>query len=208
MNVLIINYEYPPIGGGAGKVSQHLAVEFVKAGHHVSVLTSKYDELVGTSVEDKVKVYRCNASRKKIDRSSFSEMILFNIVAANQLSNVIRNDNIEVALVFFSIPCGPLGILLKKIYKIPFCISMHGLDVPGTEEKFDFVHDIVTSKLTEYVAFIESLLMQKGYENAKNEARVISAILDGIGFHALMMMEEYPLDEMEDYLINKYCNDE
>ena len=75
-------------------------------------------------------------------------------------------------------------------------------------EKFDFVHDIVTSKMTEYVAFFEELLIQVGHENAKNEARVISAILDGIGFHALMMMEDYPLDEMEEYLIKKYCNNE
>ena len=75
-------------------------------------------------------------------------------------------------------------------------------------EKFDFVHDIVTSKMTEYVAFFEALLIQVGHENAKNEARVISAILDGIGFHALMMMEDYPLDEMEEYLIKKYCNNE
>ena len=75
-------------------------------------------------------------------------------------------------------------------------------------EKFDFVHDIVTSKMTEYVAFIEALLIQAGYENARNEARVISAILDGIGFHALMMIDDYPLDEMEEYLIKKYCNNE
>jgi len=72
-------------------------------------------------------------------------------------------------------------------------------------EKFDFVHKIVTSKMTEYVGFIESLLTQMGYKSANSEARVISAILDGIGFHALMMMDEYPLAEMEDYLIKKYC---
>jgi len=72
-------------------------------------------------------------------------------------------------------------------------------------EKFNFVHEIVTSKMTEYVGFIESLLTQMGYKSANSEARVISAILDGIGFHALMMMDEYPLAEMEDYLIKKYC---
>ena len=74
-------------------------------------------------------------------------------------------------------------------------------------EKFDFVHDIVTSKMTEYVALVEALLIQAGHENPRNEARVISAILDGIGFHALMM-DDYPLDEMEEYLLKKYCNNE
>ena len=72
-------------------------------------------------------------------------------------------------------------------------------------EKFDFVHKIVSSKMTEYVGFVEALLVQIGYQNANSEARVISAILDGIGFHALMMADEYPLAEMETYLIKKYC---
>ncbi len=72
-------------------------------------------------------------------------------------------------------------------------------------EKFEFVHEIVTSKMTEYVGFIETLLVQIGYQNANSEARVIAALFDGIGFHALMMVEEYPLAEMEAYLIKKYC---
>jgi len=72
-------------------------------------------------------------------------------------------------------------------------------------EKFDFVHEIVSSKMTEYVGFMEALLVQMGYQNANSEARVVAAILDGIAFHALMMMDEYPLADMEAYLIKKYC---
>lgn len=74
--------------------------------------------------------------------------------------------------------------------------------------KFDFIHEQVTSKVKEFFAFIELLLAQMGYENPQKEAMVIGAILDGIGFHALMMTDEYPLDEMKDYLIKKYCNEE
>ena len=74
--------------------------------------------------------------------------------------------------------------------------------------KFDFIHDLVTSKVTEFIGFIELLLSQMGFKDPGNEARVIAAILDGIGFHALMMIDEYPLDEMEEYLIKKYCNEE
>jgi AcrR family transcriptional regulator len=75
-------------------------------------------------------------------------------------------------------------------------------------EKFDFVHDIVNGKLTEYYTVIEALLNEIGFENAFAEARVISGILDGMGFHALMLKEDFPLDEMEEYLIKKYCNND
>ena len=75
-------------------------------------------------------------------------------------------------------------------------------------EKFDFVHEIVTGKLTEVFAVIEAVLAEIGYKNAFAEARIISGILDGMAFHALMLKEDYPLDEMEAYLIKKYCNND
>ena len=75
-------------------------------------------------------------------------------------------------------------------------------------DKFDFVHDIVSAKYTEYVNMIETLLTQRGHKDALGEARVLSALLDGMGIQALMAKEDYPLDEMEKYLIKKYCNED
>ena len=75
-------------------------------------------------------------------------------------------------------------------------------------DKFDFVHDIVATKNTEYVSMIQALLTQIGYKDALGEARVISALLDGMGIQALMARDGYPLDEMEEYLIDKYCNND
>jgi hypothetical protein len=41
----LINYEYPPIGGGAATATYHTACELVKQGHQILVLTAKYQEL-------------------------------------------------------------------------------------------------------------------------------------------------------------------
>ena len=72
-------------------------------------------------------------------------------------------------------------------------------------EKFEFVHDIVTAKMVQYVNLLESIFNKLGYQNPKGEARLISALFDGLGIHTLMIREDYPLDEMEQFLINKYC---
>jgi len=72
-------------------------------------------------------------------------------------------------------------------------------------DKFDFVHDIVTSKLNEYVSLLEGLLTQIEYPNSLGEARIIAALFDGIGIQSLIIKNDYPLDEMEKYLIKKYC---
>lgn len=72
-------------------------------------------------------------------------------------------------------------------------------------DKFDFIKELVVAKLNEYTILLSSLLEQIGFENAINEAQLIGGLFDGIGFQYLVIGKEYPLDEMEKYLIEKYC---
>jgi AcrR family transcriptional regulator len=73
-------------------------------------------------------------------------------------------------------------------------------------DKFPFVREIVNSKLNEYGKFIGGLLSQLGFEHAREEGLLIAALFDGLGMHYIILREDYPLDEMERFLINKYCN--
>ncbi len=45
MRILIINYEFPPIGAGGGKASQKIAASLVDMGHSVRVITSRPTQL-------------------------------------------------------------------------------------------------------------------------------------------------------------------
>ncbi len=72
-------------------------------------------------------------------------------------------------------------------------------------DKFDFVKEMARSKLNEYVAFFGGMLGQIGFENPREEAMIIAGLFDGIGVQYLVIGKDYPLDEMEDFLIKKYC---
>ncbi len=41
MRILIVNYEFPPIGAGGGQASQKIAQCLVEKGHSVRVITSR-----------------------------------------------------------------------------------------------------------------------------------------------------------------------
>lgn len=75
-------------------------------------------------------------------------------------------------------------------------------------DKFPFVKKFVEQKMNEYVGFIGHLLKEIGFENSKEEAQLIAGLFDGIGFQYLVIGKEYPLDEMEKYIIDKYCKHE
>ena len=45
MRILVINYEYPPIGGGGGFVTRDILEHIAQCGHSVSIVTSCFNGL-------------------------------------------------------------------------------------------------------------------------------------------------------------------
>ncbi|HRX00054.1 MAG TPA: hypothetical protein P5280_11215, partial [Cyclobacteriaceae bacterium] len=57
-----------------------------------------------------------------------------------------------------------------------------------------------------YVGFIESQLKQLDFKDPVGESRLLAALFDGIAVQYMVVRDEYPLDEVEKYLIDKYCH--
>jgi len=131
MKILIINSEYPPIGGGAGNASSNIARVFVQRGQDVWVLTSRWDDLPFEETRDGVRVVRLSTLRRKQDRSNALEQISFIFAASFRAAGLIREFKPEVTLAFFGLPCGAVALLLKWIYRVPYIVSLRGGDVPG-----------------------------------------------------------------------------
>ncbi|HII00174.1 TPA: glycosyltransferase family 4 protein [Methanosarcinaceae archaeon] len=65
MKILMLNYEYPPLGGGGGNVTKALAEELVASGHSVDVVTMGFKGLKKVEVINGVNIYRLSCIRKK-----------------------------------------------------------------------------------------------------------------------------------------------
>jgi len=72
-------------------------------------------------------------------------------------------------------------------------------------EKFDFIQDLASQKMSAYLHLFEDLLNKIGFKNAKDEALLIGALLDGIAMQFLVIHNDYPLDKFKALLIQKYC---
>lgn len=73
-------------------------------------------------------------------------------------------------------------------------------------DKFQFIHDIANSKMTGYLILLEDLMTKIGIPDPKTEARILATFFDGLALHFMMMKEDYPLEEVQQMLIDKYCN--
>lgn len=133
MHVFLLNYEYPPIGGGAATATEQIAMAMVRQGHAVTVITAAFLDLPGEADAQGVRVIRVPALRRQVDRSSILEMFSYLVSAFFRLPRLVRRFRPDACLCFFSLPCGPLGWLLKRCWGIPYVIALRGGDVPGAE---------------------------------------------------------------------------
>lgn len=129
--ILFINYEFPPLGGGAATQSKILAKALVELGHEVAVLTSWHKDLRSYEEVDGYKIYRIKSLRSKRYQCNLLEMASFIILGIFNSAKIIQGFKPQVSLAFFSIPSGAVSYFLKKRFNLPYVISLRGGDVPG-----------------------------------------------------------------------------
>jgi len=144
MRILIINSEYPPIGGGAGNASAHIAAQLEKLGYNVAIVTSRFGKLPHKEQSENIAIYRVPSIRRRQDRSNVLEQIIFILSASFWTLSLIPHFRPNATLAFFGVPSGAIAWLIKMVYQIPYVISLRGGDVPGFRPyDFHFYHKLV-----------------------------------------------------------------
>ena len=159
MKILLLNSEFPPIGGGAGNASANIALHLVTQGHEVLVMTVRHASLPHEETWCGVRIVRVPASRKHMDRSCLLEQVSFILVGSLWAASVLKKFPAQVVLAFFGVPAGPIAWLMLKQYGIPYMISMRGGDVPGFRPyDFSTYHRLVAPFLRQIWQDADSLV--------------------------------------------------
>nr|WP_246197972.1 glycosyltransferase family 4 protein [Solidesulfovibrio aerotolerans] len=127
----MLNYEYPPLGGGAGNATANMARELALLGHRVRVVTAAFAGQPRRDVVDGYELWRIPAVRRQADHCSPLEMLTFLASALVALPFMQGRFRADACICFFGIPCGPAAWLLKVLCGVPYIVSLRGGDVPG-----------------------------------------------------------------------------
>ena len=198
MNLLIVNYEYPPLGGGAANASWNIARSLAEQGHDITVLTSSFGNLRGWSFENGVSVYRCKSWRRAVEKSNILEMASYVASSFFAIPSLAGKKKFRGAIVFFSFPCGPLGLYAKYAFDIPYVVSLRGGDVPGAEPGLRHFHAIL--KPLRRKIFENALVVASPSEGLKRMARAadpvsVEVIPNGVDFEFFKPLQEGKRDE-------------
>ena len=144
LKILMLNYEFPPIGGGGGVVSSELCRQLVKMGHHVDVVTMHYRDLPRAESLDGVNIFRTPALRKRGDLCRTHEMASYLLGAGPRTMRLIKRTRHDIIHAHFMIPTAPLAWLAARLTGRPFIVTCHGSDVPGhNPQRFVRTHKLI-----------------------------------------------------------------
>jgi len=131
MRILLINYEYPPLGGGAGNATRNMAREMAALGHTVFVMTARFADLPHEETVDGYTVIRIPSRRRAKDRSNVIEMLSFLLSSLWAVIAWRRRIRADACIAYFGIPGAPAAWVQRILFGVPYIVSLRGGDVPG-----------------------------------------------------------------------------
>jgi glycosyltransferase involved in cell wall biosynthesis len=138
MRILVLNYEYPPLGGGAGVATAALARGLVEQGVRVDVVTAsaelgerRAEPRDAASVElPGLQLYRVRSRRIGVHEAGMMGAATYLASAYPVVRRLLRTNHYDLLHVFFSLPTGALLPLLD-LRGMAVVVSLRGSDVPG-----------------------------------------------------------------------------
>jgi glycosyltransferase involved in cell wall biosynthesis len=138
MRVLLLNYEYPPCGSGAGLSTEALAeglamrgvaVDVVAGGDHASSDPRLYwdGEADGEGV---VTIHRVSSHRRAAHEAGVRGAMGYLSAALPVVRRLLEREQYDVVHFVFSLPTAAMLPLLD-LHGAPIIVSLRGSDVPG-----------------------------------------------------------------------------
>lgn len=146
MKVLLINYEFPPAGGGAGYATLNIAKRLRSMGIEADILTAKVDESRDGDEIEGVPVYRAASWRKGLHDCGLRGALTFLMSASIRRFKLHSAKEYDLEHIFFALPTGLLRFMPGPSRKIPAVISLRGSDVPGYDpfnKKVEIIHSLI-----------------------------------------------------------------
>jgi len=143
MNILMINYEFPPIGGGAGQA--HLAILKQYAGKsdlRVDVLASAPKPgFAVQKLSENVTLYTVGVHKKNLHYWRKIEVVEWVLKATGPYRRLLRENRYDLVHAFFGLPTG--WLCYRTANRLPYIISLRGSDVPGGHARLQLEYKLL-----------------------------------------------------------------
>jgi len=131
MRVLVVIYEFPPVGGGGGRVAEDICRGLVQLGHEVLVMTAHMKGLPRREKVHGIDILRISSGRKSPFKAGLWSMSGYVLAGFIKGLSLVRSWKPDVIHVHFAVPSGAAVYPISKLTGIPYILTAHLGDIPG-----------------------------------------------------------------------------
>lgn len=175
----MLNYEFPPLGGGAATATFNLLKELAKEEDcFVDLVTSSSGKHTEEQFSQNIRIFYLDIGKNgNVHQQTNRDLLLYAWKSWNFARKLKEKNKYDLVHAFFGIPCGFVAMFLR----IPYVVSLRGSDVPFYSEKyrildkifFFWLSKIIWKKAVKVVANSEGLRQLALKTAPKQEIEVI-----------------------------------
>ena len=146
MRVLMLNYEYPPLGGGAGNATRWLLEEFGRRDDvAVDLVTTSTGRARIDEVASNIRIHFVDIGKdERLHFQSNRDLLAYSWHARRVVRTLLGANVYACCHAFFGIPCGYLAMHTG----LPYVVSLRGSDVPSYNPRFAVADALVFRRLS------------------------------------------------------------
>jgi glycosyltransferase involved in cell wall biosynthesis len=139
----MLNYEFPPIGGGAGQAHANLLEQFQHRSElSIDVLTSAPNPgFTQKQLSSNITLYRVGLHKQKLHYWRKREVLEWLLKAKRHYRRLLQQHTYDLVHAFFGFPSA--WLCYRTAGRIPYMISLRGSDVPGQHARLQREYQIL-----------------------------------------------------------------
>lgn len=128
IRVLVLNYEFPPIGGGSANQLYYTLKEFAhQQSLHIDLITSSANRYKKEQFAENITIHYLDIRKAgDLHHQSVHDLLVYSHRAFWYARRLIRQQKFDFIHAYFGIPCGYVAMHLP----LPYIVSLQGSDVP------------------------------------------------------------------------------
>ena len=163
-NILVLNYEFPPLGWWGWVVSYDICRWYIDAWYSVDVVTMWFKNLPQYENKEWVNIYRVKCIRTSKEVCHPWEQLTYLFSAFFRVRGLLKNRKYDLCHCHFLIPTGILALVLKKFFWLKYIVTSHWSDVPWyNPNRFKYLHKFTPWLLKRIINNAEEVISPSMY---------------------------------------------
>lgn len=143
MKILMLNYEFPPVGGGGGQAHRALLQQYAgRPDLDVDVLTSAPKPgLFMEQMAGNILIFKMGIRKKHLHVWRRGEVMEWLLKAGPCHRRLVKTGGYDLVHAFFGFPTG--WLCYKTAKRVPYILSLRGSDVPGGNARLQLEYKVL-----------------------------------------------------------------